>query len=60
MDPQVSFARLLIGDNDRTSPTYTDAEIRSVCNLGPPPALPRSLLIVGFVTFVIFPVGAGA
>jgi len=27
-DPQVSYVRLLIGDNSRTAPVYSDAEIR--------------------------------
>jgi hypothetical protein len=56
MDPQVSLARILIGDN--VAPfTYTDAQIRSAVTLGPAPALPADLVLVGVLTFVQFPVG---
>lgn len=56
MDVQVSLARLLVGDNG-PAPTYTDEQIRSAVTLGPAPALPADLVLVGVLTFVRFPVG---
>lgn len=56
MDIQVSYMRLLIGDNDRAAPAYSDAQIRSAITLGSTrPALPAELLLAGTVTAVQYP-----
>lgn len=56
MDVQVSYMRLLIGDNSRTAPVYTDAQLRSAITIGPNrPALPHELLIAGTATFHAYP-----
>jgi hypothetical protein len=55
MDAQVSYARILIGDN--VAPyTYTDAQIRSAITLGPAPALPAAVVLAGVLAFKKFPV----
>ena len=54
MDVQVSYVRLLIGDN--VAPfTYTDAQIRSAVTLGPAPALPAVVVLAGFVCRMRYP-----
>lgn len=48
MDPQVSLMRVLIGDNSRTVPVYSDAQLRSAVTLrNLRPALPLKLLLAG-------------
>lgn len=59
MDLQVSYIRLLVGDNSRTSPTYTDEQIQSAATISPTrPALPIDLQIAGLVGFVRYPIPA--
>jgi len=55
MDVQVSYIRLLIGDN--VAPyIYTDAQIRSAVTLGPTrPALPIDLRLAGTVAAIKYP-----
>jgi hypothetical protein len=56
MDIQVSYVRLLIGDNSRSAPVYSDAQIRSAITLGPVrPALPAKLQLAGTVAAVRYP-----
>jgi hypothetical protein len=56
MDVQVSYARMLIGDN--VAPfTYSDAQVLSAITLGPAPALPADVVLCGVRTFVTWPVG---
>jgi hypothetical protein len=56
MDIQVSYMRLLIGDNDRTAPTYTDAQIRENITLTHPrPAYPIALRLAGTRTAIQYP-----
>ncbi len=54
MDPQVSFMRILIGDNVQPY-TYTDAQLRSAMVWGTQPALPNQVLISATVTQRQFP-----
>jgi len=51
--------RLLIGDNVEPF-TYTDSELRSAVTLGPAPALPADVVLMGVSTFVHLPVGTGS
>ncbi len=47
-DPQVSYIRLLIGDNDRNSPFYTDTQIHAAATIGNVrPAQPIDLRVAG-------------
>lgn len=56
MDPQVSLARILIGDNSRTAPVYSDAEIREAVTITPPrPVLPLKLRLAGTRAFRAYP-----
>lgn len=56
LDIQVSLARVLIGDNSRTAPTYSDAQIRSAITFGPVrPALPQKLLLAGTRVAHVYP-----
>lgn len=55
-DPQVSYIRILIGDNDRTAPFYTDEQIHAAATIGPErPPFPAELRIAGTVGKVRFP-----
>jgi len=58
MDVQVSYMRLLIGDNVQPY-TYTDAQLRSAMLItGPRPVgIPQSVLVAGTLTRVTFPQG---
>jgi hypothetical protein len=54
---QISYTRLLVGDDSRTAPTYTDAQIRQSITIGPTrPALPLALRMCGLLCFRKFPV----
>jgi hypothetical protein len=56
MDVQVSYMRLLIGDNSRTAPVYSDAQIRSNIRLqNPRTADPIKLRLAGAMTAVRYP-----
>jgi hypothetical protein len=55
LDPQVSLIRLLIGDNSRTAPVYSDAQIRSAVSFGARPALPEKLLLAGTAAATRYP-----
>ncbi len=55
-DPQVSHMRILIGDNSRTAPVYTDAELRAnVKWKGPRTSDPIALRIAGILTARRYP-----
>lgn len=55
MDPQVSYMRLLIGDNVPPY-TYTDAQLRNNVRISPPPTSdPRQVQIAGVLAFRKFP-----
>lgn len=49
--------RLLINDNSRTAPTYTDAQLRAAVTVGPnrPVGLPQKVLLAGVTAFRNFP-----
>lgn len=52
----MSYMRILIGDNSRIAPVYTDAQLRSAITWGPVrPALPEELLIAGTITARRYP-----
>jgi hypothetical protein len=56
MDIQVSYIRLLIGDNSRSAPVYSDAQIRSAVTLSPVrPALPLKLRLAGTLAAIRYP-----
>jgi hypothetical protein len=56
MEPQVSYIRLLIGDNSRTAPLYTDAQLRAAATVGPVrPSLPINVRLAGNIGFRKFP-----
>jgi hypothetical protein len=56
MDVQVSYVRLLIGDNSRTAPVYTDAQIRSAIRLDTTrPALAIKLRLAGEAAATRYP-----
>lgn len=56
MDIQVSYMRLLVGDNSRTAPAYTDAQLRANIKLvNPPTANPEQLRIAGAITAMRYP-----
>lgn len=54
MDVQVSYLRLLIADNNPPY-TYTDTQLRSAINFGPPPALPSDVVLAGIATMARYP-----
>ena len=60
MDPLVSFIRLLVGDNSRTSPFYTDAQILASATIGARPSLPIDLRMSGLVGYLRFPLNPPA
>lgn len=56
LDIQVSYMRLLIGDNSRTAPTYNDSELRENITLGPDrPPFPIALRLAGVKAAVQYP-----
>jgi hypothetical protein len=56
MDIQVSLVRILIGDNSRTAPTYTDAQLRAAISLGPVrPPYPGQVLLAGVRAAHVYP-----
>jgi hypothetical protein len=56
LDIQTSYIRLLIGDNDRAAPFYTDAQIQAAATVGAVrPALPIDLRVAGAVGFIHYP-----
>jgi len=56
MDPQLSYVRLLIGDNSRTDPFYTDAQIKRAAQISPARApFPLALRISGIVGAIRYP-----
>lgn len=55
-DPQVSYIRLLVGDNDRNAPFYSDDEIHEAATIGMDrPPFPIDLRIMGTVGKIRFP-----
>ncbi len=60
MDAQVSYVRLLIGDNSRTAPVYTDAQLRAAVQNAIKPtreALPAGVRAAALLAFNRFPKG---
>jgi hypothetical protein len=58
MDFRTSYVRLLIGDNSRTAPQYTDEQIDEACTLGPDrPAFPIDLRLAGTLGAIHYPRG---
>lgn len=55
MDIQVSLVRLLSGDNDRTAPTYSDAELRTAVTLRTRAALPIGVRLAGLAAVHRYP-----
>lgn len=52
----MSYMRLLIGDNSRTAPVYTDAQLRANIKLtNPPTADPIKLRLAGAITAIRYP-----
>jgi hypothetical protein len=56
MDVQVSYMRLLVGDNSRTAPVYSDATLRDNVRItNPRTADPIKLRIAGVLAFRRYP-----
>jgi len=56
MDIQVSLMRILIGDNSRTAPVYSDAQLRTAITFGPVrPALPIDVRLAGVAAAHTYP-----
>ncbi len=61
MDAQLSYVRLLVGDNSRSAPFYTDDQIHAAAYIGPTrPPFPINLRMSGFVGKVKFLLPNGA
>lgn len=56
LDVQISYIRLLVGDNSRTDPFYTDSQIAEAATIGPArPPLPIDLRVCGTIGFIHYP-----